>query len=111
MTSPWLLRIGKLALARHRFEALGGWRRLFWRFWWDVSPKVPPPLTITRPSTRELLRPPPVLHWRPIDHAFQAHYCGAPERAPWTYLFETVTCPACKEAAEPLFIKRLTSHR
>jgi hypothetical protein len=111
MTSPWLLRIGRLALARHRFEALGGWRRLWWRFWWDVSAKPLPPLVVTRLTTRELLRPPQVLHWRPINHMFQAHYCGANERAPWTYLFETVTCPDCLAAAEPLVIKHLTTFR
>lgn len=104
----WLVRVGRLAWARDSYAALGGWRRLWVRLWWRTEGAPLAALRVTRPSTRSLLRPPEVLHWRPIDHAFRAHYCGAEPRAPWSYVFDSVTCAECREQAEPMICKRLT---
>lgn len=108
----WLIKLWRLGLTRDGGHvAIGGWRKLWWRVWWDMRIPDAPGIQAVKPDTWNLLRPPPVLHYRPTYHEYLVHFCGADPKAPWTNVFETVTCPACQEKAGPVVLQYRTHYR
>lgn len=100
----WLFHIWRFAWARTRYQAIGGWRRLFWRLWWRL------PVQILPPAPSVLLvppvpKPPKILHL--VLHPDEVPICGASVREPWTLEPEFATCSECREAAD----RRMTQWR
>lgn len=90
----WLVRVGRLALARDAYQAVGGWRRLFWRVWWRTGGEEP--IAAQFRSFEPLpLTPPKILHW--VTGGENLPLCGATSREPWTIEFTSATCPACMQ--------------
>lgn len=92
----WWVRVGRLAIARNAYSAIGGWRRLWGRLWWRLAltprPAVPGP---PEPNPeRPAALPPPIIHL--IIHPENRPMCGASLREPWTEDPATATCIACR---------------
>ena len=104
----WRWRIWKLAWARENYQAIGGWVRLWWKFWWRLPvPVLPPgPVVLLVPP---VYKPPKILHL--VMHPENVPVCGASIREPWTEELEFTTCPACKEAADGRWLQWRVSTR
>jgi hypothetical protein len=101
MSTTWIFRIGRLALAKEAYLAIGGWQRLFWRLWWWEGER-PPRRFLQLPSPLPP-RPKPQgpMHWSPDAQALP--FCGASSRnAQWTREFAAVGCAACREKGWPI---------
>lgn len=97
----WLIQVGRLAWARSRYEAIGGWRRLWLRLWWRTgAPSLPSVPRTPLPSL--LARPSGVMHFAVNGYPL----CGASIREKWTQEYEFATCPECRELGE----RALTSY-
>jgi hypothetical protein len=95
MQSPWLIQVGRLAWARLRYEAIGGWRRLFWRLWWR-NRECQAATVDSTPLPSLLAKPSGLMHWG-VDGL---PWCGANCRERWTRELEFATCPVCREEGE-----------
>lgn len=103
----WVLKLGRLALARTRYDAIGGWRRLWWRFWWWEGQR--PPKRINALPTRSP-EPRGPLHFSCDGRGLP--YCGAISRgARWTVEPSAVECEECKLLALPLIIQQRCNTR
>jgi hypothetical protein len=111
--SPFLFRIWRLGFVRYSGMAnIGGWRPLFWRFWWDLRIPLPAGRYATKSNVKDFLAVPETLHWRPVGaRAFDEHFCGASNTEPWTIVLISVTCLRCIEMAEPLVTQYKTNTR
>lgn len=82
----------------------GGWRKLFWRFYWLLPPSRP--RRRTDEVTQLEIKVPNdlrVLHWSPDLTGLP--YCGARGGAPWTTDFDTVSCEPCRTLGRPVVLQ------
>lgn len=106
--TAWVLRVGRLAWARERYSAVGGWRRLWWRLWWWEGER--PPKRLNAPP-----RPAPAvqgvgyLHWAP--DARPLPFCGALGFERWTLDYAAVDCPKCRQLGWGLHLQNWVSNR
>jgi len=106
-TSTWLLHLGRVAIARHAYAEIGGWRRLWWRLWWRVEP-APAPLKRVVPDLPPA-DPPPPMHL--VIAPQNRPLCGASIRELWTIEPEFATCPECKRESEAALLQWWVNNR
>jgi hypothetical protein len=106
----WLFCIWRLAWARASYQAIGGWRRLFWRLWWRLPlAPLPPAPAEQPPALSPIPKPPKILHLLLLPE--DVPLCGASIREPWTAEPDYATCPQCREVAQRLTLQWRMSTR
>jgi hypothetical protein len=93
----WWLSVGRLAFARCHYQAITGWRRLWWRFWWrSNAPVLVKMVLIPTPKVERPLFMPPKGPIHFVTGQGSYPICGASLRDAWAFNLEAVTCEVCK---------------
>jgi len=100
----FIFRIGRLALARLDYPAIGGWRRLWWRVWRrDSRPVVlPEPKSWSQITGDMPPQPKGPMHF--CADASGYPLCGATRRERWTPDFAFTTCLDCRALGLPIIL-------
>lgn len=107
----FVVRVWRLALVRDRYQALTGWRHLWWRLWWRLPPApLPPPITVT-PAPPPNAPPPTVLHFVIWRGQVGEVACGSRGAIHWTAIWKDVSCEMCREKAWPIVLRYYCSNR
>lgn len=95
----WWFRVWRLAMASAKRGPVGGWRRLWWCFWWNLRPAMPEPL-LREPGPSPLPRQPtdPPIHV--LAYPDTVMLCGLSSTGnrglSWTADWRFATCEACR---------------
>jgi hypothetical protein len=113
-------RLGRLGFARPGYDrrsAIGGWRHLWWRFWWELRP-AGRRLAVLEPPPFRLVEPPEyrvpkgrVMHWSATPDGMAV--CGAEsgDGFYWTRELAAATCSECRRIGGPIELKHRLNSR